>query len=75
MPHNDGTSPILITFIGRRAQRILQAGLASTLEKKLQNSVSIIEAGDEEFEALADLFPAVPARAAVQVAQFHAAAP
>lgn len=72
-PLNDGTSPILLTFVGRRAQRILQAGLASTLERKLVNSVAIIEAGHEEFEALADLFPAIPARAALRPAQAQAA--
>lgn len=65
-PHNDGRSPILLTFVGRRAQRILQAGLASTLENKLLHNVAIIEADDDEFEALADLFPAIPARAAVR---------
>jgi hypothetical protein len=72
-PLNDGSAPILLTFVGRRSQRILQAGLASTLERKLLNSVAIIEAGDDEFEALADLFPAIPARAALQPAQVQAA--
>lgn len=66
--HNDGTSPVLLTFIGRHAQRVVQAGLASTLEAQLQHNVAIVESGQESFEALADLFPAVPARVAVRPA-------
>lgn len=73
--HNDGTRPILITFVGRRAQRLLQAGLASTLETKLVHSVAVISSDADEFEALADLFPAIPPRAALRPALAQAAQP
>ena len=64
--HNDGSSPVLLTFIGRRSQPIVQAGLGATFERSLQKSVAIFDETSEEFEALADLFPPVPAKLAVQ---------
>jgi hypothetical protein len=63
---NDGTSPVLLTFVGRRSQRFLQAGLASSLEGALHQRVAIFADDAEEFGALAELFPAVPALVAVQ---------
>ena len=64
--HNDGSSPILLTFVGRRSQRLIQAGLVATLAGSLHQSVAVFHERTEEFDALADLFPAVPAKVAVQ---------
>lgn len=64
--HNDGSSPILITFVGRRSHRFLQAGLAASFENQLRQSVAIFRDDSVEFETLAELFPPVPAKVAVQ---------
>lgn len=64
--HNDGSTPILLTFIGRRSQRLVQAGLVATLAGALHQSVAIFQEGSIEFDTLADLFPPVPARVAIQ---------
>jgi len=67
--HNDGESPILITFVGRRAQRFMQAGLAASIGKQLKESVAIFGSESDAFDALASLFPPVPARIAIQRVQ------
>ena len=64
--HNDGSSPILMTFVGRRSHRLVQAGLAITFENQLRQSVAIFRDDSADFEPLAELFPAVPASVAVQ---------
>lgn len=64
--HNDGSSPILMTFVGRHSQRLIQAGLVATLAGSLPQSVAVFHESAEEFSALAELFPPVPARVAVQ---------
>lgn len=64
--HNDGSSPILLTFVGRRSQRLIQAGLVATLAASLHQSVAVFQETEQEFDVLANLFPAVPARVAVQ---------
>ena len=65
--HNVGSSPILMTFIGRRSHRWVQAGLAATFEKALQHqSVVVFDESSPDFQTLAELFPAVPACVAVR---------
>lgn len=64
--NNDGSSPVLLTFVGRRSHRLVQAGLSSTLADALHQSVAIFGSEDTNFDALAELFPPVPARIAVQ---------
>jgi hypothetical protein len=64
--HNDGSSPILLTFIGRRSHRFVQVGLSATLSRALQHNVAIFDDAHEVFAALAELFPPVPARVAVR---------
>ncbi len=64
--HNDGSSPILLTFVGRQSERLVQAGLVATLNRPLQQSVAVFTDDAPEFDALADLFPPVPARVAVR---------
>lgn len=69
VPLNDGSSPILVTFVGRRSHRLIQAGLAATLaEGVLQHNVAIFEEDHNGFASLADLFPGIPARVAVRPA-------
>lgn len=65
--HNDGSSPILMTFIGRRSHRWVQAGLAATFDLVLQNQSAIVfDESSADFQTLAELFPSVPAYLAVQ---------
>lgn len=64
--HNDGTSPIMITFVSRHAQRFVQAGLVATMASTLKQSVAILDEGSATFAELADLFPPVPACVAVR---------
>ncbi len=71
--HNDGTNPILITFVGRRSHRFLQAGLAVSFEGHLRQSVAIFQEDTAEFETLSELFPAVPASVAVKPSLQHSA--
>jgi hypothetical protein len=66
--HNDTTSPILMTFIGRRSHRFIQAGLAATLSRALQHNVTVFDDAHEVFASMAELFPPVPARVAVHAA-------
>jgi hypothetical protein len=64
--HNDGRSPILLTFVGRRMQRLIHAGLVATIAKSLRQSVAVFNEGTEDFDILAPLFVSVPAGLAVQ---------
>ncbi|QRM56401.1 hypothetical protein [Sinorhizobium sp. BG8] len=67
--HNDGSSPILLTFVGRRSHRFIQAGLAAMLsDGALQHNVALFQFGEQGFDALAELFPPVPACVAVRPA-------
>jgi hypothetical protein len=64
--HNDGSSPILLTFVGRHSQRLVQAGLVAMFAGSLRQSVAVFQEATEEFDTLAELFPAVPANIALQ---------
>jgi hypothetical protein len=64
--HNDGSNPVLLTFVGRRSQRLVQAGLAATLAESLRQSVAVFGEDSDEFASLAELFPPVPAKVAVR---------
>jgi hypothetical protein len=64
--HNDGSTPVLLTFVGRRSQRLVQAGLVATLSSALRQSVAIFADNSPEFGTLAKLFPPVPAHVAVR---------
>ncbi|WP_233789908.1 hypothetical protein [Rhizobium dioscoreae] len=66
---NNGSNPILLTFVGRRSHRLLQAGLAAMLsDGALQHNVAVFRFGELGFDALSALFPAIPANVAVRSA-------
>ena len=71
--YNDGTSPIMITFVGRHAQRFIQAGLAAALAEKLDQSVAIFGEDSDIFDELAEIFPPIPARVAIRRAVLQTA--
>lgn len=50
--NNDGSAPLSITFIARRTNRVTHAGLAAIVERKLDQSMVVFEAGTEGFDAL-----------------------
>jgi hypothetical protein len=62
---NDGTTPVLITFVGRKSQHILHAGVAATLGNSLSQSVALVLHGSREFAWLGALFPSIPPDLAV----------
>lgn len=64
--HNDGSTPVLLTFVGRHSERLVQAGLVATLSRPLDQSVAVFQDDAPQFDVLADLFPPVPARVAVR---------
>ena len=63
--HNDGTRPLVMTFVGRQRERLLHAGIVASLEGDFRDGVAIVRQGTDEFDALAAAFPPVPAALAV----------
>lgn len=55
---NDGTSPITLTFISRKTNRVVHAGLAAIVEKTLNQSMAVYIKGEPGF---GDLIPYCPA--------------
>ena len=51
---NDGTSPITLTFISRKTNRVVHAGLAAIVEKTLNQSMAVYIKGEPGF---GDLIP------------------
>jgi hypothetical protein len=62
---NDGSTPVLLTFVGRKGQRVKHAGLAALMEKRLHQSIAIFAEASAEFDQIAALFPLVPAQFAI----------
>lgn len=62
---NDGFQPILMTFIGRQRERLLHAGIVASLVNEFRDSVAMVSAGSDAFNALSAAFPAVPADLAI----------
>jgi hypothetical protein len=54
-----------MTFIGRQRERLLHAGIVASLATDFHDSVAIVSAGSDAFNALAAVFPAVPADLAI----------
>lgn len=65
--HNDGTHPILMTFVGKQRERIMHAGIAASLADRLRDSTALIPEGGETFDALAAAFAPVPAHLALGI--------
>ena len=55
---NDGSYPVTITFISRHTDRLLHAGLAAVVERKLTDSMAVYEEGVDGFSSIADHCPA-----------------
>lgn len=54
---NDGSAPLHISFIGRKADRVAHAGIAAIVEKNLDRSMAAYRNSDDNFQALAQLIP------------------
>lgn len=50
---NDGTQPLTLTFVSKKANRLLHAGLVAMLERHLKASMASFESGTPEFDAIA----------------------
>lgn len=62
---NDGSHPILMTFIGRQRERLLHAGIVASLAEHFRDSVAVVSSGSDSFVALSAAFPSVPSDLAV----------
>lgn len=62
---NDGSHPILMTFIGRQRERLLHAGIVASLTEHFRDSVAVVSSGSDAFAALSAAFPPVPSDLAV----------
>ncbi|MGL3820643.1 hypothetical protein [Sphingopyxis sp. R3-92] len=66
---NDGSTPVLMTFVGRQRERLIHAGIAASLQGQFRGSTFIAENGSDIFAGLAAAFPPVPADFAVGLAR------
>jgi hypothetical protein len=64
---NDATRPVMITFVGRRAQSVMHAGVVAIVKDALRQSVAVYTERSPSFAGLAALFPSVPAGVALKV--------
>lgn len=64
--HNDATSPVMFTFVGRRAQGVMHAGVVAIVKDSLHQSVVAYDERSPAFPQLAALFPSVPAGVALK---------
>jgi hypothetical protein len=54
---NDGNSPVLISFISKKDERVIHAGIAAIVEKLLNRSMAIIENTDPDFKDISAYCP------------------
>lgn len=54
---NDGTHPIIITFVCRQTDRVVHAGIAAIVERSLDHSMAVYAEGDSGFVALDQYCP------------------
>jgi len=57
---NDGTHPITMTFVCRKTDRVVHAGLAAIVERVLDKSMAVYEEGEPGFADLVRFCPIVP---------------
>jgi hypothetical protein len=41
--HNDGSHPVILTFVSKKTDRVLHAGVAAVIERHLKNSTAILD--------------------------------
>lgn len=63
--HNDGSRPIVMTFVGRQRERLLHAGVVASLADEFRDGVAVVRQGTDNFDALAVAFPPIPVELAV----------
>ncbi len=56
---NDGSHPVAITFVGKKTDQIVHAGIAAILEKRLDKSMAVVMEQEEDFSALSRYCPSV----------------
>lgn len=54
---NDGTHPVAITFVGKKTDQVVHAGIVAIMEKKLDRSMAVFMEQDEGFDALSRYCP------------------
>ena len=54
---NDGTHPVAITFVGKKTDQIVHAGIAAILEKRLDRSMAVVVEQEEDFVAMSRYCP------------------
>lgn len=57
---NDGSRPVLMTFVGRQMERLLHAGIGASIGPQFRDSVALIDSKNDLFPALAGIFASVP---------------
>lgn len=57
---NDGSQPINIAFISKKTDRIIHAGLAAIVERRLNGSMVVFEEGNADFTSVATHCPRIP---------------
>jgi hypothetical protein len=56
---NDGTYPVTITFVGRKIERVIHAGIVAIVEKVLNRSMAVYVEGAPGFADLSRYCPAM----------------
>lgn len=64
---NDATRPVMLTFVGRRMQSVMHAGVVAIVKDKLRQNVAIYPERSSAFTGLAALFPPVPAGVVLKI--------
>lgn len=54
---NDGTFPVVITFIGKKTDQVVHAGIVAILEKKMNMSMATFTEGETGFQSMAKYCP------------------
>lgn len=57
--HNNGSAPVVISFYSRNSDRVVHAGIAAIVERHLQGSMAMFEAGSDAFAGLSRYCPRI----------------
>jgi len=55
--HNEGRHPVAITFISKKSDRVVHAGLVAIVERRMRDSMAAFEEGQETFSDFAKHCP------------------